>query len=185
GTAEAVFILGQGEDRAHALELARRWQDPERVERAFAGRKRMWDERLGSVQVSTPDPAFDVMVNRWLPYQTDSSRILARAGFYQAGGAYGFRDQLQDVLALLRADPGRARNHLLTAAARQFEEGDVLHWWHPPWNCGVRTRYSDDLIWLPYATATYVSATGDTDILHEKIPFLRGAPLGPEEKDRY
>ena len=185
GTAEAVFILGQGQDRAHARALARRWRDRQRVERAFGELKRSWSGRLGAVRVETPDPAFDVLVNRWLPYQTESSRVLARAGFYQAGGAFGFRDQLQDVLALLHADPGRARGHILTAAARQFEEGDVLHWWHPPWNRGVRTRYSDDLIWLPYATSAYVRATGDAAILGEEVPFLRGAPLAPDEKDRY
>ena len=185
GTGEAVFILGQGDDRAHALELARRWQDGARVGHALEARRRTWSRRLGAVRVETPDPAFDVMVNRWLPYQTESARILARAGFYQAGGAFGFRDQLQDVLALLHSDPGRARGHILTAAARQFEEGDVLHWWHPPWNRGVRTRCSDDLLWLPYVAGAYVAATGDAAILREEVPFLRGAPLAPGEKDRY
>ncbi|MGD9811474.1 MAG: cellobiose phosphorylase, partial [Sphingobium sp.] len=184
-TADAVFVLGQGSNRAHAQKLARRWQDEGEVERALEARKRGWNEQLGAVEVSTPDAAFDLMINRWLPYQTVSSRLLARAGFYQAGGAFGFRDQLQDVLALVHSDPARIRSHILTAAAHQFEEGDVLHWWHPPFDRGVRTRCSDDLLWLPYATSSYVAATSDETILSEDVPFLQAPALAPEEKDRY
>ncbi|AFL54802.1 cyclic beta-1,2-glucan synthetase [Sinorhizobium fredii] len=182
---EVVFVLGQGDDQAHAVELARRWQEPGRADHAFEELAQHWDRRLSAVQVKTPDPAFDLMVNRWLLYQTLASRILARAGFYQAGGGIGFRDQLQDVLALFHAEPERVRAHILTAAARQFEEGDVLHWWHPPNGRGVRTRCSDDLLWLPYVAGCYVEATGDASILHEKVPFLRAVPLTPEEEDRY
>jgi cyclic beta-1,2-glucan synthetase len=182
---EVVFILGQGDNRAHARELAKRWQRRGQVDRALDAQRQVWNERLGAVHVKTPDAAFDIMVNRWLLYQTMSSRVLARAGFYQAGGAFGFRDQLQDVLALLHADPDRARQHILTAAARQFEEGDVLHWWHPPLDRGVRTRCSDDLLWLPFAASAYVEATGDDTILSETAPFLRAAPLSTDEKDRY
>ena len=185
GTAEVVFVLGQGRDREHAELLVRRWSEPDQTTRGFEELRRFWDDRLGAVRVKTPDPAFDLMTNRWLPYQTFVSRILARAGFYQAGGAIGFRDQLQDHLALLHAEPARTRAHILGCAARQFEDGDVLHWWHPPAGRGVRTRCSDDLLWLPYAVAHYVEATGDASILDEEIPFLRAPPLKQEEEDRY
>jgi len=185
GSAEVVFALGQGQDRAEACWLAQRWQDPAEVERALIACREGWSRQLGAVTVKTPDPAFDLMVNRWLPYQATSARLRARAGFYQAGGAFGFRDQLQDVLALLHADPDAARRHILAAAAHQFEEGDVLHWWHPPSGRGVRTRCSDDLLWLPYAVACYVEATGDAAILAEEVPFLRAPPLADGETDRY
>ncbi|WCP12161.1 Cyclic beta-(1,2)-glucan synthase NdvB [Sphingobium sp. AntQ-1] len=183
--AEVVFVLGQGDHRAHARTLVLRWQDNAEVERAFQQCQDDWDRRLGAVKVKTPDPAFDMLVNRWLPYQTISARLRARAGFYQAGGAFGYRDQLQDVLALLHADPDLARRHILAAAAHQFEQGDVLHWWHPPLDRGVRTHCSDDLLWLPFVTAAYVEATGDVGILAEEVPFLRGPPLAGDEADRY
>jgi cyclic beta-1,2-glucan synthetase len=184
-SAEVVFILGQGRDQAHARALVEFWRRPGATSRAFADLQAHWDRLLGAVQVQTPDPAFDLMVNRWLLYQTIASRILARAGFYQASGAIGFRDQLQDILALLHCDPGRAKAHILDCAARQFQEGDVLHWWHPPQGRGVRTRCSDDLLWLPYVTSCYVEATGDESILAEQVPFLQAPELGPEEGDRY
>jgi cyclic beta-1,2-glucan glucanotransferase len=184
-TVQLAFILGQGRDQAHAIELATQWQQPGSIDRALSELKGKWDQWLGAVHVRTPEPAFDLMLNRWLPYQTLSSRIMARAGFYQAGGAIGFRDQLQDVLALLFSDPRRARAHILAAAAHQFEEGDVLHWWHPPYDRGVRTRCSDDLLWLPYVTCCYVEATGDDALLDETVPFLSATPLKPTEHDRY
>lgn len=184
-TAEVVFILGQGANRAQAEALARRWQDPKVAERAFEDVVAHWDRLLGAIRVNTPDPAFDLMANRWLLYQTIASRVLARASFYQAGGAFGFRDQLQDMLAVLHVDPARVRAHILAAAARQFEEGDVLHWWHPPADRGVRTRCSDDLLWLPYVVSRYVEATGDDTILDETVAYLHAEPLHPEEHDRY
>jgi len=182
---EVAFALGQGRDLEHAQELVQRWRDPDRIERAWQALGAHWDRLLGAVEVRTPEPSFDLLLNRWLLYQTISSRVLARAGFHQAGGAIGFRDQLQDVLALLFADPARVRAHLLACAAHQFEEGDVLHWWHPPADRGVRTRCSDDLLWLPWATSAYVEATGDASILDEMVQFLRAAPLGPNEEARY
>ncbi len=184
-TTEVVFVLGQGSDLAAAGALLATWRSPEAFAQAFDQVASSWEARLGAVQVTTPDPAFDLMVNRWLPYQNTACRLMARAGFYQAGGAYGFRDQLQDVLAVLFSDPARARSQILRAAACQFETGDALHWWHPPSGRGVRTRCSDDYLWLAYVTARYVAATGDTAILDVEIPFLTGAELDPDEGDRY
>ncbi|MEY8098945.1 glucoamylase family protein [Falsihalocynthiibacter sp. S25ZX9] len=183
--AEVVFALGEVANQAALAQAVERWQDPTEVENAWRALQDTWVKRLGSVQVKTPDPAFDLMVNRWLPYQNRSCRIMARAGFYQAGGAYGFRDQLQDVLALLLSEPQRVRQHILLAARYQFEEGDVLHWWHPPEGRGVRTHCSDDYLWLVYVTARYVAATGDMAILDVKIPFLSAPELRSEEHDRY
>jgi len=182
---DVLFALGQGRDRSQACELARQWSSSERVDRAWLELREYWDRILDAIRVETPDPAFDLMVNRWLLYQSLSSRILARSGFYQSSGAFGFRDQLQDHLAFIHANPKGVRNHILACAERQFVEGDVLHWWHPPGNRGVRTRCSDDLLWLPFATAEYVRATGDLAILDVEIPFLKAPLLGEKERDRY
>ncbi|HSG34254.1 MAG TPA: glucoamylase family protein [Sphingomonadaceae bacterium] len=185
GSCEFAFVLGQTGTESEAAELIARWQDIDKVADEFDRVERHWDERLGSLRVDTPDPALDLMVNRWLPCQAIASRLFARAGFYQAGGAFGFRDQLQDVLALLVVDPRLARDQILRAAAHQFEEGDVLHWWHPPSGRGVRTRCSDDLLWLPFTVARYVEATGDHALLDERAPFLHAAELLEDEHDRY
>lgn len=184
-TEEVAFVLGEGEDLAHVRELAAHWTQLASVKQGGADNHHQWQERLSTIQVTTPDPAFDLMVNRWLLNQNIASRILARAGFQQAGGAFGFRDQLQDMMALLFSDPKRVRAHILTCAARQFEEGDVLHWWHPPLGRGVKTHFSDDLLWLVYATGRYVKATGDVSILTEPVPFLSAPPLKVDEPDRY
>ena len=184
-TIETHFILGQSADRDQALALIARFRDPAEVEASWQALQVYWDDMLGRTRVKTPEPSMDLMLNRWLLYQTLSARVFGRCGFYQSSGAFGYRDQLQDVLALLHAAPAIARAHILEAARHQFEEGDVLHWWHPPSGRGVRTRCSDDMAWLPYVVSEYVAATGDTGILNEQVPFLTAAPLRPEEHDRY
>jgi cyclic beta-1,2-glucan synthetase len=182
---DVIFVLGEGRDREQALALAERWRDVGTADAAWARLGPFWDERLDQIHVDTPDGAMNVMLNRWLLYQVIASRMLGRTGFYQSSGALGFRDQLQDALALALIEPVRCRAHLLDCAARQFEEGDVLHWWHPPAARGVRTRCSDDLLWLPFAAAHYVSATGDAAVLDEQIPFLKGRLLGEKQDDFY
>jgi cyclic beta-1,2-glucan synthetase len=184
-TEEIYFVLGQGNDKEHALALAQKYHDPASVSAAFERTHIFWDHLLDAIQVHTPEPATDLILNRWMLYQTLSGRIWGRTGFYQSSGAFGFRDQLQDVLALLSIDPAIARGQILNAAQRQFEEGDVLHWWHPPSGRGVRTRFSDDLLWLPYVTALYIEATGDQSLLDEKITFLHAPPLAQGVDERY
>ena len=182
---EIIFVLGQGENREAAVEIVQEYRSVEACDRAWEELHQLWDDVLGAVTVSTPEPSTDLFLNRWLLYQALSSRYWGRSGLYQSSGAYGYRDQLQDVMALMHTRPDLAREQILRAARHQFEEGDVLHWWHPPSGRGVRTRISDDLLWLPLVTTHYIDMTGDVDILDEERPFLRGDLLQDDEEDRY
>jgi cyclic beta-1,2-glucan synthetase len=185
GTDEIYFILGEGKNQTGVQSLAEKYQDPSAVNKALSHTHSFWDGLLDRIQVGTPNAAANLMLNRWWLYQTLSCRIWGRSALYQSSGAYGFRDQLQDVLALISIDPGIAKQQILNAASHQFEEGDVLHWWHPPSGRGIRTRISDNLLWLPYVACRYVSTSGDTSLWDEKVPFLDAPPLEPEEHERY
>jgi cyclic beta-1,2-glucan synthetase len=181
---EIVFFLGQTENREQARELLSRYRTAN-LDAVLSEVTGHWDNLLSTVQITTPDPAMDLLMNRWLLYQTLASRVWARAAFYQLSGAYGFRDQLQDGMALCVADCQAAREHLLRAAARQFIEGDVQHWWHPPSGRGVRTRISDDLLWLPYAVVHFLESTGEMAVLDEVVPFLEGDALTEGQNESY
>jgi len=182
---ETSFRLGVGRSLADVQSLIHRFRLADACRNAIEGVWAHWSRTLCAVNVDTPDAAVNVMANGWLLYQTLSCRLWGRTGFYQSGGAYGFRDQLQDVMALVHAEPGLTREHLLRAAARQFKEGDVQHWWHPPTGRGVRSHSSDDYLWLPYATCRYVACLGDTGVLAETIPFLDARQVKPEEEAYY
>ena len=182
---EVAMTMGQGESLEEARLLASRYQTVAAARTAFKKVLVYWDDLLGTLQVQTPDSALDTMLNRWLPYQTLSCRIWARSAFYQSGGAYGFRDQLQDVCALVYTKPELTRKQILIAAAHQFKEGDVQHWWHPPTGRGVRTKCSDDLLWLPFVASYYMKTTGTQDLLDEQVPFIEGPPLEAEQDESY
>ncbi|PAP80610.1 hypothetical protein B1759_04310 [Rubrivirga sp. SAORIC476] len=182
-TREVVFLLGQAKTVADVRTLVTRYATPEAADLALADVTAFWEETLGAVQIETPAPDLDVLVNGWLLYQNLSCRLWGRSAFYQSGGAYGFRDQLQDSLALVYTRPDLTRAQILINAANQFEEGDVLHWWHPITGAGIRTRFSDDLLWLPYAVAFTLASTGDETLLDEEAPFLTARALEPGEDE--
>ncbi|HZE86501.1 MAG TPA: glucoamylase family protein, partial [Puia sp.] len=182
---EIVFFLGAARNNQEASNQLRHYKDGAAPRLALEKVQAYWQKTLGALRVETPDPAFNILANGWLLYQTLACRIRARSGYYQSGGAFGFRDQLQDTLAILHTEPHLVREHLLVCASRQFREGDVQHWWHPPTGRGVRTRCSDDFLWLPFVTARYVNHTGDLSVLDETAAFLEGRLLNPDEESYY
>ena len=184
-TRRCAFLLGEAKDVEIVTAIVARLRGPKAL--AFAREEvvSQWAERLGRLRIETPVEALDLPLNGWLAYQTLACRLWARAAFYQSGGAYGFRDQLQDAAALIPIDPAIAREQILLHAGHQFVEGDVLHWWHPPQGHGIRTRFADDLLWLPFVAATYVRMTGDAAVLDEVAPFLTARALAPGEDETF
>ena len=180
---EVAFLAGEATSGEELDRILREYRAPGAIEAALRAARDSWGDTLGRMQVRTPDASIDVMVNGWLAYQNLACRMWARTAFYQSGGAFGFRDQLQDAAALIYLDPSVLRRQILLNAAHQFDEGDVLHWWHPPASRGVRTRFADDLLWLPYLTAFYIQSTGESAILSESVRFLSAAPLAPGEDE--
>ena len=180
-----AFTFGTGRDLIDTRNLVTRFRGIAPARAALQIVNDFWSRTLGVVHLETPDPSVNFLANGWLLYQVLASRIFGRSGFYQSGGAFGFRDQLQDAMALVHAQPAVLREQILRCAAHQFKEGDVQHWWHPPQGRGVRTKISDDYLWLPYAVCRYVTALGDTGVLDENIPFLEGRALRPDEDSNY
>jgi cyclic beta-1,2-glucan synthetase len=184
-TREVIFVLGESGTQEDVHRLLDRYREAAQVQQSFDEVCARWDHVLNAVQVRSPNQALDLLLNRWLLYQVLGCRLWARSAFYQSGGAYGFRDQLQDVMALATSAAEEQRAQLLRAAGRQFLEGDVQHWWHPPSGRGVRTRISDDYLWLPFVACQYVATTGDAGILDAQAPFLRAPLLRPDQEEDY
>ena len=182
---ELVFLLGMADQAGKVGELAGTFRDLKKAKECLTEVKAFWEGKLQTIRVDTPDPAMNLMLNGWLIYQAISCRMWARTAFYQAGGAYGFRDQLQDSLSAVAIWPEIVKNQIVKHAQHQFLQGDVLHWWHEPAGKGTRTRFSDDYLWLPYVTAEYIRATGDYDILNIEVTFLEDEPLKKHEDERY
>ena len=182
---EVVFLLGEGNSIEEARAVNARFRNVHAVNEAFERVLGFWDQVSSTIEIKTPDASMDTLVNRWLLCQTLACRVQGRSAFYQSSGAFGFRDQLQDVMALVYAQPAVARAQILRAAGRQFKEGDVLHWWHEPAGRGVRTRFSDDLLWLPYAASLYATITGDYSVLEESVPFIEGPLLEADQLENY
>lgn len=184
-TVDLIFLDGEAASRESAEDLVGNFRYPEKTDKELDKIRKFWTEKLSRVRIKTPDKSLDILVNGWLMYQNLSSRMWARTAYYQAGGAYGFRDQLQDSMAVLFTDEQIARDQILLHAAHQFPEGDVLHWWHPPTGRGVRTRITDDRLWLPYAVWHYLQYTKDDSILNEQIPYVQARALEPYEHEAY
>ena len=182
---ELTCMLGSAASLGEVHALVRAYREDSAVATTLGGTRAWWDDRLGTIQVHTPELSVDLLLNRWLLYQSLSCRMWGRSAVYQSGGAFGFRDQLQDTMALVYAHPELAREHILLAASRQFLEGDVQHWWHPPGGAGIRSRISDDLLWLPHVVAHYIRTTGDVDILHEQVPFLDAPSLKDDQHESF
>jgi len=182
---EIVFVFGAARGADEVQQLLQRFGGVGGARQALEAVWRQWNRLLGSVHVETEDPSVNVLVNGWLEYQTLACRYWGRSGYYQSGGAFGFRDQLQDTMALIHAAPWLTREQILRSADRQFREGDVQHWWHPPGGRGIRTRMRDDYLWLPYTVCRYVAAIGDTGVLDQRVPFLEGRPVNPDEEGYY
>ena len=180
-----VFMLGHANSTQEALELVTRFSEPGNAMNELVRVKEYWKDKLEAIQVHTPDDSLDILLNGWLMYQTIACRLWARSGYYQAGGAFGFRDQLQDSMSIVNTWPELTRSQILLHASRQYKEGDVQHWWHAEKGKGIRTRYSDDLLWLAYVSAEYLEKTGDGEIMKEQVPFLEGSTLGEGEDEKY
>ena len=182
---EIVFLLGTGKNQSDASNMVQKFRANGEAGNVLEEVRAYWRKKLGSIQVQTPDQSLNILANGWLLYQTLACRMWARSGYYQSGGAFGFRDQLQDVMTVMHVESQLAKNQILLSASRQFREGDVQHWWHPPTGRGVRTRCSDDFLWLPFVTCKYVNQTGDSEILDEMVHFLEGRQLNPDEESYY